>query len=165
MEIRKTTLEDLPAVMALYDQGRQYMRKNGNHNQWIKGYPSEELIREDIQLGRSYVAEEQGELTAVFCFFYGKDIEASYRNIDGAWLDDEPYGVLHRIASSGKYPNMTGFCSDWCLSQWPNLRIDTHRDNAPMQRALERLGFTRCGVVIIEDGSERIGFQKRRESK
>ena len=141
MEIRKTTLEDLPAVMALYDQGRQFMRKNGNHSQWIKGYPSEELIREDIRLGQSYVAEEQGDLAAVFCFFYGKDIEASYRNIDGAWLDDEPYGVLHRLASSGKYPNMTGFCSDWCLSQWPNLRADTHRDNAPMQRALERLGF------------------------
>ena len=66
MEIRKTTLEDLPAVMALYDQGRQYMRKNGNHSQWIKGYPSEELIREDIQLGRSYVAQEQGKRVRVF---------------------------------------------------------------------------------------------------
>ena len=161
MEIRKTAPADLDAVMALYDQGRRFMRQSGNHNQWINGYPSRELVAEDIRLGRSYLVTEAGELAAVFCFFWGPDIEPSYRRIDGAWLDDGPYGVLHRIASSGRAPGMVQWCADWCLGQCPSLRADTHRDNLPMQRALERAGFRLCGRVIIEDGTERLAYQRR----
>ncbi len=160
MEVRKTRPEELDAVMELYDQGRRFMRQNGNQNQWIKGYPSRELVQEDIRLGRSYVAEEDGMLDAVFCFFYGENADPTYADIDGAWIGHGPYGVLHRIASSGRVPGMVDKCSDWCLEQWPDLRIDTHRDNQPMQRALERCGFQFCGVVTIEDGSERMAYEK-----
>lgn len=160
MEIRHTRLEELDTVMALYDQGRQFMRRSGNSSQWINGYPSRELIAEDLRLGRSYAAVEAGEIAAVFCFFHGADIEPSYRSIQGAWLDDGPYGVLHRIASSGKVPGMVGRCSAWCLERCPSLRVDTHRDNRPMRTALERLGFQYCGVVVIEDGTERVAYQK-----
>lgn len=160
MEIRHTRMEELDTVMALYDQGRRFMRRSGNSSQWINGYPSRELIAEDIRLGRSYAAVESGEIAAVFCFFHGVDIEPSYRSIQGAWLDDGPYGVLHRIASSGKVPGMVEQCGGWCLEQCPSLRVDTHRDNRPMRQVLERLGFQYCGVVVIEDGTERVAYQK-----
>ena len=68
--------------------------------------------------------------------------------------------MLHRIASSGKFPGMVQFCTDWCLEQYSNLKIDTHRDNRPMQDALMRCGFRYCGVIVIEDGSERLAYQK-----
>lgn len=29
-----------------------------------------------------------------------------------------------------------------------------------MQHVLEKNGFTRCGIIFTEDGSERIAFQK-----
>ena len=49
---------------------------------------------------------------------------------------------------------------DWALEQCPNLRIDTHVDNAPMRRALEKYGFSYCGVIHIFNGDERIAFHK-----
>jgi len=57
---------------------------------------------------------------------------------------------------------MVQLCSDWALEQWPVLRIDTYQDNHPMQTALERAGFSRCGVIHLMDGSPRIAFQKNK---
>lgn len=160
MNIRPALLSELDAIMPLYDRGRAYMRQNGNENQWINGYPQREMVAEDIRLGHLYIAEEAGETAAVFCYFCGKDVEPTYRVIDGAWVDNGPYGVIHRIASTGKFPRMVEACTDWCLDRCPSLKIDTHRDNAPMRRALERHGFAYCGVIVIDDGSERVAYQK-----
>lgn len=162
MVIRKTRMEELDAMMELYDGGRRWMRQNGNLNQWTNGYPSREQIVSDIESGNSYVVEENGEVLAVFYYIHGKDVEPTYAVIDGAWMDDAPYGVIHRIASTGKAPGMVQLCSDWALEQWPILRIDTYQDNHPMQTALERAGFSRCGVIHLMDGSPRIAFQKNK---
>ena len=63
MRIRKTTLNDLEPVMAMYDYARKFMQEHGNPNQWINGYPSEEYIRREIADGHSYICEnEQGEM-------------------------------------------------------------------------------------------------------
>lgn len=39
------------------------------------------------------------------------------------------------------------------------LRADTHRDNLPMQRVLEKAGFSLRGVIYVEDGSERLAYE------
>ena len=49
------------------------------------------------------------------------------------------------------------------LNRFPNLKIDTHEDNIPMQNALARLGFTRCGKVYIARAGERIAYQLYKE--
>ena len=49
MKIRATELKDLPRVMEIYDYARAFMRTNGNVTQWIGGYPSEALIRQEIE--------------------------------------------------------------------------------------------------------------------
>ena len=79
---------------------------------------------------------------------------------DGAWLNDKPYGTVHRITSQNKRKGAASFCIDWCFAKCPNLRMDTHRDNLPMQSFLKKKGFKPCGVIQVEDGSERIAFQK-----
>jgi RimJ/RimL family protein N-acetyltransferase len=48
----------------------------------------------------------------------------------------------------------------WCLEQRGNIRIDTHDDNLPMQRALEKNGFVPCGRIWCEDGTPRIAYQR-----
>ena len=100
MEIRLTELKDLPLVMEIYDYARAFMRANGNATQWIDGYPSESFIRQEIEDGHSFVCtDEQGEILGTFCFILGED--PTYLNIyEGAWLNDEPYGVIHRMAAS-----------------------------------------------------------------
>ena len=34
------------------------------------------------------------------------------------------------------------------------IRIDTHRQNASMQRMLEKNGFAYCGIIYLQDGAE-----------
>ena len=62
MEIRKAALADLPRMMEIYAGAREYMRANGNPNQWVGGYPSEDRIREDIAAGESWLCVENGEI-------------------------------------------------------------------------------------------------------
>ncbi len=159
MEIRLTSPEDLDTVMEIYDHARQYMRQHGNHNQWINGYPSTELITEDILEKRSYVCVEEGQIVGVFCFTEG--VDPTYIKIyDGEWLDEEPYGVIHRIASASHGKGVASYCLDWCYEQCHNIRIDTHEDNKVMQKFLQKNGYISCGTIYLESGAPRVAFQK-----
>ena len=77
MEIRKTTLADIPEIMEIYTIARSFMCKTGNPTQWAGGYPKEELIRKDIASGDSYVAVENGRIEVVF--FYRKGEDPTYK--------------------------------------------------------------------------------------
>ena len=62
MNIRPARESELPRLMELFDIARAYMRRNGNTVQWVNGYPSEDLIRQDIAQDRAFVVEEDGLL-------------------------------------------------------------------------------------------------------
>ena len=159
IEIRKTTLNDLDRVMEIYDIARNFMRENGNASQWGDGYPVRALIEEDIARGESFVMVEDDEIHGVFMFM--QRVEPTYEVIEGAWLNDKPYGTIHRIATDGKIKRMFDKCVEFCLGTTKNLRVDTHRDNIPMQKAIARNGFTYCGVIyMLHDGTPRIAFQR-----
>lgn len=164
MEIRKALPEDLDVLVGIFDRARQFMHATGNGNQWINGYPSRELIEENIQSGHSYVCEEDGEIQGTFYFLQGDAPDPNYLKIyGGEWLNDRPYGVVHRIATAGRKKGVGQFCLDWCFRQCNNLRIDTHRDNRVMQSLLLKNGFHRCGIIYLANGSERIAFHKEGE--
>ncbi len=159
MLIRKTNLNDVDAVVEIYRHARKFMRETGNPNQWNKVYPAEEDVLSDIARGGGYVCEESGEIVAAFFFLKGED--KTYKKIyDGAWKNDEPYAVIHRIAVKYNGRGIAKFCFDECFKMHGNLRIDTHRDNIPMQTALKKSGFEYCGIIYLENGDERIAFQK-----
>ena len=137
MTIRKTVMEDLPVVMAIYAEAREYMRTSGNPHQWKNSHPPQSNVEGDIRRGVSHVCVDGGAVVGVFYFNVENDV--TYDKIDGAWLNDGPYGVVHRIARSTAARGVGAFCLDWCFEQHPNIRIDTHRDNATMIKLLERL--------------------------
>ena len=161
MKIRATELKDLPRVMEIYDYARAFMRTNGNVTQWIGGYPSEALIRQEIEDGHSFVCMDgQGEILGTFCFILGED--PTYQHIyEGNWLNDEPYGVILRLATNGKRKGVSDACLNWCFEQWGNIRVDTHQDNKVMQHILTKYGFQRCGIIYVKNGTERIAYQKK----
>lgn len=163
IQIRKGEYGDVDAIMACYDLARRYMRVNGNHQQWINGYPSREWVIEDIDRGVSYVGvDEDGDLVMAFAFIVGDD--PTYAVIeDGAWLNDLPYGTIHRLGSTGKYGGILRECVKFCFTKVNNIRLDTHSDNKPMQLAAERLGFKRCGVIYCQDGTPREAYQLTRQ--
>ena len=41
------------------------------------------------------------------------------------------------------------------------VRIDTHRGNVVMRRMLEKHGFEYCGIIYLENGDERVAYEKR----
>ena len=48
MEIRKASVQDLDQIMQIYEKAREFMRTNGNAEQWGDEYPSRELIEQDF---------------------------------------------------------------------------------------------------------------------
>ena len=161
MIIRKTKPEDIDKIEEIYKNAKEFMSSNGNPMQWNEIYPNRKTAIEDMKDGVGYVCEEDGEILAVFMFKIGND--ATYEKIyDGAWLDDEPYAVIHRIAVAVQGRRVAGFCFEECFKLFPNLKIDTHKDNIPMQRALTRAGFVHCGTIFIENGEKRIAYQKNK---
>ena len=161
--IRKSTEQDLETMLAIYAYARKVMVENGNPNQWAQNnWPPEDLLKQDIDEGISYVCLNDGRVVGTFVFIVGKDIEPTYRIIeDGTWLDDSPYGVIHRIASDGTVKGLGEFCINWCLERCGHhMRIDTHPDNKAMQRLMEKCGFTRCGIIhVTEDPYPRIAYE------
>lgn len=159
MQIRKTEARDLDAILAIYDQARVFMVSSGNLNQWVAGYPGKEHIVQDIEKGHSYVCYDDEDILGVF--YFAVETEPNYQRIDGgAWLNGAPYGVVHRIAVADHQRGVASFCLDWCFQQHGNIRIDTHRDNQPMQALVKKQGYTYCGVIYLPDGAERLAYQK-----
>lgn len=158
MTIRKATLADLPEVLDIYVYAREQMAAAGNP-QWAGGRPSEETVKADIAAGNSYVMLDGDELVGVFTLILGE--EPTYAVIeDGAWLDDEPYGTLHRIASNGKARGVMQAALAFCEGVSPNMRVDTHEKNLAMQHILEKNGYVYCGRIYVDDGTPRRAYQK-----
>lgn len=159
MAIRPAAWEDLETILEIYDRARAFMARTGNPHQWGDGHPRRELVEEDIRRGENYViTDEQGAVHGVFYFAPGPD--PTYAVIeDGAWVDDGPYGVIHRIAGDGQLKGVLAAAVAFGRTQCASLRMDTHHDNQVMQRALEKNGFTRCGIIHLENGEPRIAYQ------
>ena len=154
-------------IMKVMDAAKKIMRSSGNIRQWTDGYPSEAVITADMETHGGFVIEEgdgehqsPGKVVGYFAFL--KSPEPTYARIyEGKWLDDEePYHVVHRIAS---YPDAHGIFSsimDFCFSLDPNIRIDTHRDNHIMQHNIAKHGFAYCGIIYLANGDERLAYQR-----
>ena len=159
MIIKHCTINEIDIIMQIYDNARKFMRKNGNKNQWINGYPSRELILKDIEQKRFYGVYDNNELVGVFMMLVGND--PTYDKIyNGSWLNDEKYVVIHRIATIAHGKGVAKACYDFALSKCNNLRIDTSEENAIMQRSLNKNGFKYCGIIYLENGASRLAYQK-----
>ncbi len=126
----------------------------------MNGYPSEEIIRRDIDASFGHVLEEDGKIVGYFAFMPSP--EPTYTEIfGGKWLDNEtPYHVIHRLGSYAHVHGIFADVIDYCAARKRNLRIDTHSDNSIMRHNIERHGFTYCGVIYLADGSPRLAYQR-----
>ena len=160
--IEQANLSQFSRIMDIYEQARAFMAQTGNPDQWGSAYPSEEMIREDILNGKCYVNLKDDDIRAVF--YFAVEADPTYGYIEGAWLNDAPYGVIHRIAVGESGKGTAAECFQFASDRCENLRIDTHEKNIPMQRCLAKHGFIRCGTIYLEDGDPRIAYQKVREN-
>ena len=126
---------DLEQILEIYAHARKAMADSGNPTQWGDSYPPQEMLEEDIDSNRLFVYTVNGCLEAVFAF-------------------------IHRLASAGDRRGVASEVIAWCLEHCESLRADTHADNKIMQHLLEENGFTKCGIIHVEDGTPRIAYQK-----
>ena len=132
MEIRKSKKSDVLQIVEIINQAKAYLKEN-DIPQWQNGYPDACDVLDDIQKGGAYCACENGE---VIGYSYISSLaEPNYTVIDGAWFNDDPYIVIHRI------------------------RIDTHEKNVSMRRMVEKNGFKKTGIIYVKDGSPRYAYQ------
>ena len=165
MNIRKAEKKELEEILIIYKEAREYMALNGNKDQWGDNYPPRSLIEDDISTGKCYVACDE-KVCGVFYFAIEND--PMYDVIkEGEWLNENDYAVVHRIAVSQNTHNkgIASQCIDYAVEICKennvfDLRMDTHKDNQPMQRFLEKKGFDKCGIVYVDDGTERLAYHK-----
>ena len=165
--ITKTTKKDIDRVMVILGEARQSIGKLGI-DQWQYGYPSRDIIKDDVERGFSYVVreEEGGEICATFCL--KEDEEPTYINIyEGAWISTEDSFALHRIAicnskrGKGIAGSIIEFIVEKCRqSGIRSLKVDTHEGNLPMRKMLEKNGFVYCGIIYLGTGEKRVAYEK-----
>ena len=158
MIIREARIEDIERILEIYDIAKAFMRQTGNPNQWNSSYPDLKLLKGDIDKKQLFVMEEDSIIHSVFAFIIGDD--PTYRDIEGAWLDDSTYGTIHRIASDGTVHQVFKKAVDFCSEKCAHLRADTHEDNKVMQKVILKNGFKETGIIYIADGTPRIAFEK-----
>lgn len=159
--IRLATINDLEAIKVIYDDAREFIASYGSP-QWQNNYPSKEITLKDIERQSLYVYEKE-EILGVMAVY---DYEETYEHIDGAWLSDKPYKVIHRIATKKGYykKGISKELINYVFTELKakSIRIDTHSLNIPMQSLLNKLGFRYCGIIYLnqEKDRERMAFQK-----
>ncbi len=158
--IRPSTPEDLSRILEIFDSARAFMHSHGNPSQWTNGYPDQSAVLGDIASGASYVLYDSESVYGAFSLFTRPD-PCYARIFEGAWPNDAPYVTIHRIASDGTHRGVVQEAVNFALRLCPHVRVDTHKNNLPMQKALKAIGFQYCGVILLQkpDDPERLAFQ------
>ena len=156
-QIRQAQWADFDRILEIYAIARDFMAQTGNPTQWGNHYPPLSMLEADIPAGNLYVVEDQG-IHGVFAYFSEPDPTYAYIE-DGAWLSDRPYGTIHRVASDGSGGVFSAVLR-FAMEQNSHVRIDTHADNKVMQHVLTKHGFTRTGIIYLEDGDPRIAYER-----
>lgn len=124
----------------------------------------EALETRETQAAKAAAAQAQGNVVAYGAVVF--DGEPAYNAIEGAWLTDGDYVVLHRMAVTDGEKGR-GVATEFmrrveamaCGRGTGSMRVDTNFDNRYMLRMLGRLGFVYCGKVRYRSG-ERLAFEK-----
>ncbi|MBQ6602021.1 MAG: GNAT family N-acetyltransferase [Eubacterium sp.] len=159
--IRPAQITDLPRLAEIYEDAKVFMHENGNPTQWAGGYPNLESLTSDLEKGLLYTVEsdeDPGRIAGAFSMLTEPD--PTYAVIyDGAWLSDTPYAAIHAVVSDRKEKGMVQKIMAFVRESHDHIRVDTHKDNLPMQGALKRDGFTYQGVIICHDGTPRVAYE------
>ena len=149
--IRRATVTDLPAIVALVQAVVPLMNAAGNY-QWTSEYPNQAVFEKDIAQNHLWVAKLGGELAGVAALTQDQDAEYADANWDAA----EPALVTHRLAVA---PSAHGRGIAQALLQQAEheartlglrtLRVDTNSENAATQRLFPKLGYRFAGEIKL----------------
>ncbi|WP_040597873.1 GNAT family N-acetyltransferase [Alloprevotella rava] len=160
---------DFDAVFRILRGAAKTMVAKGRQ-QWDEHYPAKADLQADFNLGIGYVIEENAEVVAYAAISFRG--EPAYDVLEGHWLSDMPYAVVHRMAvlhaalGRGHARHIFSEVERLCRErEVGSIRIDTNYDNVEMLSLVRHLGFIYCGKVYYQRGTtektERLAFEKR----
>ena len=153
MILRKANLSELPIIWDIIQQAIEQRRQDGSE-QWQNGYPNEQTVHDDIVNGYGYVLIDNNVVIAYAAIIFG--VEPAYNDIEGKWLTNDDYVVVHRVATSnavkgrGVATHLFKIIEDLCIEKKVySIKVDTNFDNVPMLKILEKLSYTYCGEIFF----------------
>ena len=163
--IRHAHERDIAQIMDIVRSAQEALAELGI-DQWQDGYPTREVIAEDIARGVGYVATGSNGAVEGYAAII-LDGESAYAQLsDKEWHTPDRYVVTHRICVAAKSrrrgiaQELLKYGEELALANdIKAARIDTHRGNIRMLALLRRLGFEQCGVIHYDSG-ERVAYDK-----
>ena len=160
---RKATTDDAARIWEIILQAKEQMLRQ-QKQQWDETYPLPENITSDIRNGYACVLCNEGVIIAYGAVSF--DGEPAYEAIEGKWLSEQPYVVVHRLAVADEI-KQKGIATLFMqkveeFSRGKGIhsfKVDTNFDNFYMHKMLERLGFVYCGEIIYGRGV-RMAYEK-----
>lgn len=163
IEFREAEVQEAAEIWQILQAAIQRRKEDGS-KQWQNGYPNIETVLNDIAQHKGFVLYTGTEIIA-----YGAlscNDEPAYEAIEGKWLSQGDYVVIHRVAVAEKFLKQ-GFAKRILLEaeKWAadkkiqSIKMDTNFDNAAMLRIVDQLGYKYCGTVMM-NGAERKAFEK-----
>ena len=160
---RKAELSEIAPIWEILQQAI-IRRKEDGSKQWQDGYPNPEVVQKDIEQGEGFVLVNGETIIGYSAVLI--NYEPAYAEIEGNWLTNDDFVVIHRVAISEKYLGK-GFAKiiiknieDFALSNnIYSIKADTNFDNTAMIKIFENSGYTYCGEVYFR-GSSRKAYEK-----
>ena len=163
MLIRLSTHSDIESILSIVRSAQLSLKELGI-DQWQDGYPSQDVIAEDIIQGVGYViCTDDGAIVGYEAIVLTG--EEAYKQIaNDAWNTPNKYVVVHRLCVSGNCrrrgvaQELMAYAAEHAMEHGINaFRIDTHKGNVRMLTLLRKLGFKYVGIVRYDSG-EREAF-------
>lgn len=162
LQINTLQLKDIEKANEIVEENKIFLKESGI-DQWQNGYPDRASLLNDINENNLYGLWIDNNLGGIFYISDEKDLY--YNDIEGSWLSDDRYIVVHRVAISSKYrgKKLSKVIFQFVFEETKRrnieyVRIDTHKDNFIMNGLVKSLGFMQCGLINVRDGA-RIAYE------
>lgn len=154
---------EVARVLEFIQHGRGHLKAQGV-NQWQGSYPDGSAIQEDIDHRRGYFLVEGREAVGYLCLDFGG--EPAYAPLEGCWLGQGGYGVIHRFAMGEKRRGQglgsvaLALVAALCRQRAADsIRVDTDVQNRTMQHLLAKNGFAYRGQIWL-DNRQKLVYEK-----
>ncbi|MFA9187407.1 GNAT family N-acetyltransferase [Flavobacterium sp. FBOR7N2.3] len=160
---RKAEISEADSIWKLLQQAI-IRRKNDGSNQWQDGYPNLTVVKNDIEKGYGFILVEGEKIIGYVAVMINN--EPAYETIDGKWLTNDDFVVIHRVAIDENYlgkglaKKIMNYVEDFALqNNIYSIKADTNFDNFAMMKIFKNLNYTLCGEVLLR-GAPRKAYEK-----
>ena len=114
MKVCKAIIDDLNEIIDIYHIAVNHMFMENNTNQWSKDNTKfVRLVKKHIDNNEFFVVKNDDEIVGFFAMIEGIDV--TYNNIDGKWLNNDPYITIHKIASKYYQKGIASFMLNYVI--------------------------------------------------